>query len=242
MNSLCLSGCPARGTLVVVLGPEHIDGLCKKDDLRCERALYLISIAGSAGAFGSLRHLLGRLPSDCPAALAVILHTGPRSVLVDALATCSRLPIAWATSDMGLQPGRVYAAPAGVHLIVNPDARLTVSEAPRVRLFRPSADWLFRSAAASFADRHIAIVLSGMMSDGAFSLSHVKRQGGIVIAQDPRTCRYPDMPRAALATGHVDAVLPIDDMPQTIMQVFGQRARQRDAVEWEDPFGPALAS
>ena len=164
--------------------------------------------------------------------------TGP-----DALRPLSKMPVTWAATGTLVEPGRVYVALPATHLVVNPDARLTVSNAPRIRFFRPSADWLFDSAAASFGDRHTAVVLSGMLSDGASKLRRVRSHGGKVLVQDPGTCPYPAMPTAAIATGHVDAVLPIDAMRPALLRIFSQREQQQDAAAWEDPFGAAsLAS
>src|SRR5262249_7121646 len=158
----------------------------------------------------------------------IAVHNGAGSVLVEVLTRRCRLPVEWAVSGTVLQTAHVYVAPAATHLVINPDARITVSDAPPIRLFRPSADWLFESAAASFTDPHVAIVLSGMLSDGAFRLGHVKRRGGSVFVQQPSTCLYPAMPRAAIATGQVDAVLTIDEMPAAITRIFSRRERQRD--------------
>ena len=192
---------------------------------------------GSACALQALLELLALLPADWPAAVAVALHLGPRSVLVPVLQARSLLPVQWAVSGTTLQHRHVYAAPAGHHLIVNPDASVTVSAAPRIRWFRPSADWLLHSGAASFGHRHVAIVLSGRMSDGALMLRQVKQHGGTVLAQDPRTSGFPEMPRAAIATGCVDAVLPTRDMPGVMAQLFSTRTLRSDLASWEDPFG-----
>jgi two-component system chemotaxis response regulator CheB len=210
--------------------PDHAGG---------RAATYLISVAGSAGGFHSLRQLLNTLPRDCPAAVSVVLHIGPGSVLVDALETRSNLPVRWARSGDLLQAGVAYVAPSGAHLVINPDARITVAAAPRLHFFRPSADWLFESGASSFQDRQIAIVLSGRMDDGAAKLRAVRRVGGTVFVQDPATCRYPEMPSAAIATGHVDAVLSIAQMPAAIARVFSRRDSLADSVRWEYPFGKA---
>jgi two-component system chemotaxis response regulator CheB len=211
---------------------------CKNADVDGQAVSpYLVSIAGSAGAFEALRQLLQAVPADWPAAIAVAVHTGRASRIVEALAPRSRLPIQWATSGAVLETGRVYIAPANTHLIINPDGRLALSNAAPVRLFRPSADWLFDSAAASFTDRHVAIVLSGMLSDGSFTLRQVKRRGGSVLVQDPSTCPYPDMPRAAVATGYADGVLPIEQLIRAVSQIFARRERHRDLAAWQNPFG-----
>ena len=148
----------------------------------------------------------------------------------------SRMPVVEAQSGDLLENGYAYIAIPRTHLIVNPDARLTVSEAPPRRLFRPSADWLLESAAAAFSDRHIAIILSGMLSDGAEALAAVKRSGGMVIVQDPCNAEHPEMPAAALATGFVDRVVSADDLADTVSRVVNSRDVARDARAWEVPF------
>jgi chemotaxis response regulator CheB len=199
-------------------------------------ATYLVSIAGSAGAYEHLEALLATMPRNFPAAIAVALHTGPTSNLVDLLDRSSRLPVEWAASGHTIEPGHVYAAHAGAHIVINPDLRFTVSYTPRIRLFRPSADWLFDSAAASFGECHVAVVLSGMLHDGSLMLNTVKSLGGTVLVQEPDSCRYPDMPRAAIATGHVDSVLPMASIRDMLIALVVARDSGRDAARWESPF------
>jgi two-component system chemotaxis response regulator CheB len=200
-------------------------------------ATYLVTIAGSAGGFQALSQLLALLPRQFPAAIIAILHSGKEGNLAEALGHRISFPIRRVANGDLLCPGCVHIAPLEAHLVVNPDARLAVSGAPRVaRLFRPSADWLFESAAASFGSRHIAVVLSGMLHDGARTLRFVRRSGGTILVQQPQSSSYPDMPVAAIATGCADAVLPIEAMPQAIDQVFHQKDSSADRAAWENPF------
>jgi chemotaxis response regulator CheB len=219
-------------------GTEHMGEACKIPDTDPGTATWLVSIAGSAGALASLNGLLDEFPGECPAAIVVAMHSAPGSVLVDVLRVRSKLPVEWAITGTLLRPGRIYVASPAAHLIVNPDARLTVSRARHGR-FRPSADWLFESAAASFERRHIAIVLSGLLSDGASKLRRVRAMGGRVLVEDPETCRFASMPRAAIATGHVDAVLPVAAM-RGALQEFLQQPYADALAAWEEPFNPEL--
>jgi two-component system, chemotaxis family, protein-glutamate methylesterase/glutaminase len=165
-----------------------------------------------------------------------MLHTSAQSLLAETLLFSVKLPVCMAVSGQLLQPGQVYTAPAARHLIVNPDARLTVSDAPRRRLFRPSADWLFESAAASFGSRQIAVVLSGFLFDGAAGVRAVKRAGGLVLVQAPEEAVHADMPRAAIATGCVDRILPIRAIAQAVSDVLHTRDVSLDLAAWEAPF------
>lgn len=167
--------------------------------------------------------------------MVAMLHTGSAR-LAASLGMCSRLPVREAVSNDLLCDGFVYVPAPRTHMIVNPDTRLTASDALPVRGFRPSADWLFESASASFRERHIAVVLSGMMSDGAHRLSVVKRLGGTVVVQSPDEAAYPNMPAAAIATGCADFVLPIDAMSDVISDTVERLTRSFDLQLWECPF------
>ena len=204
-------------------------------------ATYLVSIAGSAGGFAPLQQLLAELPLQFNAAIVAILHSGPRSLLANTLRNRIRLPVWPAVSGALLKPGHVYVAPPGTHVIVNPDARMTVSDAPRLGRFRPSADWLFESAAASFGARHIGVVLSGMLWDGAAKLGAVKRSGGIVFVQAPDDAMYAGMPNAAIATGFVDQVIPIHLMAGALADALSRRDVRLDTAAWETPFDEPIA-
>jgi two-component system chemotaxis response regulator CheB len=194
-------------------------------------ATYLVSIAGSAGAFTPLRQLLSELPRGFDAAVVAMLHTTQSSALAEALRGLVRIPVRAAASGQLLEAGCVYVPPAGNHIIVNPDSRLTVSNRPRVRLFRPSADWLFESAAASFGPRHVCIVLSGTMSDGASMLRVVKGCGGTVLVQSPDDAIHAEMPRAAIRTGCVDAIVPISVMARALCATLAVRDAKADVSD-----------
>lgn len=199
-------------------------------------ATYVLTVAGSAGGYRALSGLLQLLPPRFAPAIAAVLHTQTRTGLAESLSFRSTLPVQVACSDDLLRPGRVYVAQGGTHLIVNPDARLTISTADRRRFFRPSADWLFESAAASFEERHIAIVLSGMMSDGAQALRAVKGLGGTVFVQSPLEAAFPDMPLAAIRSGCTDAILCLTEMAVAVENCLSRRDARRDAIAWNAPF------
>ena len=206
---------------------------CKaRDASRDSAAITLVTIAGSAGAFYPLFHLLARLPPTLKSAVAVMLHTGAQSTLANTLGLRSRLWVREAVAGDLLLDGWVYVPQGGTHLVINPDGRISVSRAARVGWYRPSADWLFESAAASFRERHVAVVLSGMMSDGARQIRVVKRHGGTVLAQSPSEAEYPDMPAAAIKTGCVDEIVPADGLAEAICRAVLRCNALADTRNW----------
>jgi two-component system chemotaxis response regulator CheB len=215
-------------------------------DASDDAALAVIVITLSAGGLGPLRRLVRGIARDVPAAVVIAQHVAEHSLLPDILAGDTDAPVAFAVAGERLQRGAVYVCPAQLHLIVNPDATLTLSRRERLRFFRPSADWLFTSAAASFRERAFAIVMSGFKDDGARGCVAIREAGGKVIAQDPSSCERPGMPSAAIATGAVDFVLAPDQMPIVLNQLLSQLDLDRSKAQWDAPFllaaSPRLAS
>jgi two-component system chemotaxis response regulator CheB len=104
-------------------------------------------------------------------------------------------------------------------LLANEDRTLSLTQTALVHFVRPSADLLFESVAAAYCERAIAVVLTGSGSDGSMGVRAIKKMGGSVIAQDEETSEYFAMPSAAIGTGDVDFVLPIDDIADALVSL-----------------------
>jgi two-component system chemotaxis response regulator CheB len=163
--------------------------------------------------------LLGDLPASFPASIAIVQHLDPRhrSLMADILRRRTRLQVKQAAEGDHMEAGTVYIAPPDRHLLVNPDGTLSLTQSELVHFVRPSADLLFESVAASYRDRAIAVVLTGTGSDGSMGLGAVKKMGGTVIAQDERSAEFTGMPLAAIHTGNVDFVLPLDEISSALV-------------------------
>jgi two-component system chemotaxis response regulator CheB len=182
-------------------------------------AFDVVAIAASAGGLNALTKVLSDLPSDFPAALVVVQHLDPRhrSLMASILDRRTSLQVEEAGEGGRLNPGTVCIAPPDKHLLVNPDGTLSLSQAALVHFVRPSADLLFESVAASYKDRAIAVVLTGTGSDGNMGVQAIKKMGGTVIAQDEASSDFFGMPSAAIRTGSVDFILPLDEIGATLM-------------------------
>lgn len=183
-------------------------------------ASILIVIAGSAGAFGVLSEILGGLPADLPAAIAIVQHRSAKfkSHLASILARSTRLRVVDATEGIVLEPGTAYVAPPDHHLTVDADHRAHLVDGHRIRFVLSSANPLFESAARVYGPKVLAIVLSGYDSDGTDGVQAVAQGGGVVLAQDPATAGVPDMPRSAVATRVVERVVPRDQLAGEVMR------------------------
>lgn len=183
-------------------------------------------MASSAGGVTALTHLVSHLPSGFPVPILIVQHLDPRheTVLAQVLSRRTALTVKLADEAEVPEPGLVYIAPPDHHLLLRADGRLTLSSSELVHFVRPSADLLFESVAGAYGDRTIACVLTGSGTDGAMGVTAVHARGGTVIVEDPTTAMFPGMPSAAIGTGDVDFVLPLDEIPDAVRNLVEARS------------------
>lgn len=173
----------------------------------------LVVVGTSLGGLNALEAVLRGLPADFPVPMAVVQHRGVEieAMLVPLLQRHSALPVSEANDKEPLVGGHVYVAPPDYHLLVD-GGRMALSTDERVLHARPSIDVLFESAADSYREAVLGVVLTGASSDGTNGAMRIKRLGGRVVAQDPATAEAPLMPRAVIDAGAADRVLPLDEI------------------------------
>ena len=180
-------------------------------------------MAASAGGLNALTQVLTALPAGFPVPIVVVQHLDPRhrSLMASILGRRTALKVVQAKHGERIAPGTVHLAPPDHHLLVDSNGILTLTHTELVHFVRPSADLLFESTAASFREHAIAVVLSGSGSDGAMGVKAIKKTGGTVIAQDQRSSEYFGMPGAAVQTGMVDFVLPLEEIAPALQTLVG---------------------
>jgi two-component system chemotaxis response regulator CheB len=114
-----------------------------------------------------------------------------------------------------IERGNIYIAPPDRHLLVG-QGHLHLTRGPKEGLHRPSINITIRSAAATYGDRVIGILLSGMLDDGASGLWEIAKRGGVTIVQDPDEAMFPSMPLNALEDAHVHYRLPASDIGRVV--------------------------
>lgn len=186
-----------------------------------QAAFDIVALAASAGGLTALSNVLAALPADFPATIVVVQHLDPRhrSLIADILSRRTVLAVKQAQEGDKLTAGTVYIAPPNHHLLVNSDGTLSLSQSELVHFVRPSADLLFESVAASYKDRVIAVVLTGTGNDGVMGVQAIKKMGGTVIAQDEESSEFFGMPSAAINTGTVDFILPLDEVAAALLSL-----------------------
>jgi len=183
----------------------------------------VIAMAASAGGLKALSVILGGLPADFPAAIAIVMHLAPdhKSLLGGILKSRTLLTVKQAHTGDILCPSSVFIAPPNHHLFVTKEGRLELSSssAEKIHYARPSAEPLFASVGDVYQRRAIAVVLTGGDGDGSFGVQMIKAKGGKVIVQDRATSQDFSMPETSIETGDVDFILPLDEIAPKLIEL-----------------------
>jgi two-component system chemotaxis response regulator CheB len=183
----------------------------------------LVGVGASWGGLDALRTILHELPPALDAAVVIAQHRSPGShptAFRDLLGAATRMRLCEAGDKDELRTGTVYLAPPDYHLLVDPGALSLSTDAP-VSYARPSIDVLLESAAESYRERCVGVVLTGANSDGARGLARVVELGGAAIVQDPAEATRPEMPRAALAAVPSARVAKIAEIASLLVELCG---------------------
>lgn len=181
----------------------------------------VVGIGGSAGGLQALIEFFQSMPENPGMAFVVILHLSPdhESNVAAILQRVTSLSIAQVTSKVAIEANHVYVIAPGSDLFMN-DGHLEVVKPALKPGPAVAIDIFMRTLAQVHKSRAICIVMSGTGSDGAVGLIRVKEEGGITIAQSPEDAQQDDMPRAAIATGLVDFVLPVSQMGAKLVELW----------------------
>jgi two-component system CheB/CheR fusion protein len=203
---------------------EASDGEAGGDraEAKTEPACPIVGIGASAGGLEAIQELLEALGDDPKMAFVVVQHLAPSraSLLRDILGRATRMPVRTAEDGVEVLPDHVYVIPPDRDMTIS-GGRLRLAKRPEGHERHLPIDHFFRSLAEDCGIKSIGIVLSGTSSDGAAGLQTIKTAGGITFAQEERSAKHPEMPRAAVALGDVDYVL-------TPMEVARELLRLRD--------------
>lgn len=173
-----------------------------------------VIIGGSAGSFQVITKILASLPKNFRLPVFLCLHRlkHVRSGFVEALSIKSVLPIVEPYDKEHVRSGKIYLAPANYHMYVELGNIFSLSTEEPVNHSRPSIDLSFFSAAYTYKNKLIGIILSGANKDGAQGLKRVSDNGGLTIVQDPAECQVKTMTTASMALTKVDHVYSTDQI------------------------------
>jgi two-component system chemotaxis response regulator CheB len=191
--------------------------------VRTSGAHELVAIGASWGGLDALRAILRDLPAELDAAVVIAQHRSPDShptAMRDLLGAVTRMRVIEAGDKDELRAGVAYIAAPDYHLLVEPGF-VTLSTDEPVLYARPSIDVLFETAAESYRERCIGVILTGANDDGARGLARVVELGGTAIVEDPETARRDEMPRAALRATPSARSRPVAEIAPLLVDLCG---------------------
>ena len=182
----------------------------------------IIGIASSTGGPLALARVIPLLAADLPAAVIIVQHMpeGFTNSLADRLDSQSAIQVREAKDGDLLKQGAALVAPGGFQLNAQDSAegaRVKIFKGPKEHGVAPAADVAFRSLAGLYGKDCLAVILTGMGSDGVEGARLIKAAGGRVIVQDEGTSAIYGMPKAAADAGLADEIVPIEKMAERIM-------------------------
>ncbi len=200
--------------------------------LAAMRRREVVAIGVSTGGPNALAEVIPQLPVNFPAPVLIVQHMPPffTAQLALRLDQASKLKVVEAQAGMPVVAGRVYIAPGDFHMEVRESGgvkTIYLHKGPPENSCRPAVDVLFRSVANVYDGRSVAVIMTGMGRDGFVGCQRIKEAGGYVIAQDEATSVVWGMPKFVAEAGLADQVLPLQDIPRTLVEMF--KVRQHEA-------------
>lgn len=207
----------------------------------------VVGIGASAGGLAALEEFFRQVPAKSGLAYLVVQHLDPtqKVMLAELLQRVTPMPVREAQNGKLIEPDCVYVIPPNTELSIHAGA-LHLDKPKEPRGMRLPINVLFSSLARAHGDRAIAVVLSGMGTDGTLGLQAVKALGGLMVVQQPGTAQFDSMPSSAIASGCADIIAPPAALPGLILKYISRFApagkdSPADTVNAASPAGQKIA-
>jgi two-component system chemotaxis response regulator CheB len=187
----------------------------------------VLLVGASTGGPQALNRVLAQLTSVIDQSpVLVVQHMPPTftTILAEHLTRAVRRPAHEAIDGEAVKAGHIYIAPGGRHMRVarrDGNAVIAIDDGPLINFCKPAVDPLFDSAAEVWGGKNLAVILTGMGSDGTRGAATLTAAGGTVIAQDEETSVVWGMPGSVATAGLCSAVLPLDQIAPKVTRLFG---------------------
>ncbi len=184
----------------------------------------VVTIGISTGGPQALTKILPLIPGDFPIPILIVQHMPPMFTksLADDLNRRCPMQVYEAQHDQPIVPGAIYIAPGGKQMkahLQQDKYCIKITDDPPENSCKPAVDYLFRSVAHAYDGQAIAVVMTGMGSDGTLGCRLLKRAGATIITQNEATCTVYGMPRMPAEEGLSDYILPLMEIPTKIVQM-----------------------
>jgi two-component system, chemotaxis family, protein-glutamate methylesterase/glutaminase len=225
IKSLCAARQPRPGP-----GPTPVPILVSGVSARPQARIDVVAIGASTGGPNALTELIPQFPADFAVPIVIVQHMPPlfTRLLAERLNTLAPLKVQEGKEGAKLQRGQIWIAPGGQHMTVDRKGTefvLGLNQDPQENSCRPAVDVLFRSVAQTYGANVLAVVLTGMGTDGTRGSAVIREAGGEVIVQDEASSVVWGMPGSVVAAGLADRIYPLAGIgPEVVRRVSVRRA------------------
>jgi len=176
-------------------------------------------IGASAGGLDAFKKFFDAMPPESGMAFVLIQHLDPlhESITAELLTSHTVMKVVQIEDGMEVEANHVYVIPPNKDLSIQNGVLHLVAPVQRHGVRLP-IDFFFRSLAEDQQEKALCAILSGTGTDGTLGLKAIKGNGGMVMAQLPETAQFDGMPRSAISTGMVDYIVPVEQMPDTLIK------------------------
>ena len=179
----------------------------------------IVCVGGSAGASSAYIQLLKHLPPEMGIAIVIVNHIRRTSAtLHKILPKHTTMRVDLIAERLPIQPNHIFIIPANRDLYVL-DGEFRLKPISKPKGWPDVITRFLCSLAQNWDGTLVAVIVSGLDSDGAEALREIKEAGGVTIAQAPDTAEWSDMPKSAIRTGYIDFILSVEDIAQKIAQI-----------------------
>ncbi len=202
--------------------------------------LYIVGIGSSAGGLEAFEEFFKNVPPDTGLAFVLVPHLDPthKGLMPELLQRATSLEVLQAEDGMKVEPNHIYIIPPNKDMAIM-HGILQLLEPSMPRGLRMPIDFFFRHLASDQREKAIAIILSGMGTDGTLGLKAIKEKLGTVMVQDPQSAKYNGMPESAISTGLADYIAPAYELPDKLIKHAHQyyQIRELPPAEKDDATG-----
>lgn len=209
---------------------------------KVRRPSHIVGMGGSAGALEAFQEFFTHMPADSGLGFVLIVHLDPshKGMMPELLGRCTSMKVVQVEDGMTVRPNQVHIIPPNKDMTIRQGV-LHLQEPTAPRGIRAPIDLFLRHLAEDQGERSIAVIMSGMGTDGTLGVKAVKEQLGLALVQEARSAKYESMPQSALGTGLVDYVATAQELPRKLMSyVRHSTTRPSPAVAQEQTSSSAL--
>jgi two-component system CheB/CheR fusion protein len=213
----------------ITLKPQRISSV-KDEIMHRHNSFPIIAIGGSAGSIQALEKFFTHMPADSGMAFVIIIpldlnHQGSVAMIIQ---TYTPIPVIEAEDGMFVKPDHIYIIPPNKDMGIH-NRQLLLLNPSKPKGYRMPIDYFFQSLADDQWSKAVAIIFSGMGSDGETGIRLIKEKLGMAMVQDPEVAQYSSMPKSAISTNLVDYVLAPEEMPIKLIQYLKHPALSDDS-------------